>query len=230
MHKSQIPPAALDRIAQRRLKPIAIDPARTAHVVIDLQVGFVAPGSIAEVPFTREMISDVNAISEAVRAAGGLNVFVRFTVDPDEPQRWTSFFERMPDEMQAAYAEAFKVGGEAWPLWPGLDVRDEDAIVDKTRLSAFIPGTCILHELLTSRGIDTIILTGTLTNACCESTARDAMQMGYKVLFVQDANATWDDEAHNATLANMAMIFAEVVTADEAVLRVREAALQPAAA
>jgi ureidoacrylate peracid hydrolase len=230
MHKSQIPAAALERIGQRKLKPIVIDPRRTAHVVIDLQVGFVAPGSLAEVPFTREMIDDVNAISDAVRAGGGLNVFVRFTVDPDEPLKWKSFFERMPDDMQAAYAEAFKVNGPAWPLWPGLDVREGDEIVDKTRLSAFIPGTCNLHDMLVRRGIDTIILTGTLTNACCESTARDAMQMGYKVLFVQDANATWDDETHNATLANMAMIFAEVVTADNAVQRVREAALQPVAA
>ncbi len=56
------------------------------------------------------------------------------------------------------------------------------------------------------------------------------MQMGYKVLFVQDGNATWDDESHNATLANMAMIFAEVCTADEAVARVGQGALKAAAA
>jgi ureidoacrylate peracid hydrolase len=102
-------------------------------------------------------------------------------------------------------------------------VQAEDWIVDKTRLSAFIPGTCDLHAMLQAKGIDTLIVTGTLTNACCESTVRDAMQMGYKVLFVQDGNATWDDETHNATLGNMAMIFAEVVTADHAIARLQGA-------
>ena len=46
---------------------------------------------------------------------------------------------------------------------------------------------------LKAKGIDTLIITGTLTNCCCESTARDALQMGYKVIFMSDANATLSD-------------------------------------
>jgi ureidoacrylate peracid hydrolase len=230
MHKSEIPAAARERMARRTLKPVVIDPRKTAHVVIDLQVGFLAPGAISEVAAARDTIPNVNAISQALRAAGGLNAFVRFTIDPDEPQRWTAWYERMPEEMLAVFAEAFKVDGEAWPLWPELDVQGEDCIVNKTRLSAFIPGTCPLGEVLAERGIDTLIVTGTLTNMCCESTVRDAMQMGYKVLFVEDGNATWDDEAHNAALANIATVFAEVITAEEAVRRIEAAGRQDIAA
>jgi ureidoacrylate peracid hydrolase len=220
MHASEIPAATLERIAQRgALKPIVVDPAKTAHVVIDLQVGFVAPGAITEVPETRDIIGAVNRIAAAVRKAGGLNVFVRFKMDPDEPNVWNAWYERQSEEGLAAMLAAYKPGAPDYQLWPELDVGPEDRIVDKTRLSAFIPGTCDLHDILTGRGIDTLIITGTVTNACCESTARDAMQMGYKVLFVQDGNAAWDDASHNATLANMAMIFAEVCTANEVIAR-----------
>jgi ureidoacrylate peracid hydrolase len=68
-----------------------------------------------------------------------------------------------------------------------------------------------MHDELQARGIDTLIITGTLTNCCCESTARDAMQMGYKIIFVSDANATLSDAEHNATLISMTTIFADVM-------------------
>jgi ureidoacrylate peracid hydrolase len=106
-----------------------------------------------------------------------------------------------------------------------LDVRSDDWVIDKTRFSAFVQSTCKLHERLQARGIDTLIVTGTVTNCCCESTVRDAMQLGYKVLFIQDANAAHDDASHNATLANMVgLFFAEVCTADSAIARLNNAA------
>ncbi len=64
---------------------------------------------------------------------------------------------------------------------------------------------------LKARGVDTLIISGTLTNCCCESTARDALQMGYNVIFLTDANATLSDEEHNATLISMVSIFADVM-------------------
>src|SRR5258708_30489438 len=69
--------------------------------------------------------------------------------------------------------------------------------------------------MLMARGIYTLIITGTATNVCCESTARDAMQMNYKVIFIADGNATNTDAEHNATLNNMAALFADVMTTQE---------------
>ena len=71
--------------------------------------------------------------------------------------------------------------------------------------------------------IETMIITGTLTNCCCESTARDAMQMGYNVIFVTDGNATLSDLEHNATLLSMNAIFADLKTAEEVVAIARAA-------
>ncbi len=100
--------------------------------------------------------------------------------------------------------------------------------IDKTRFGAFVPGASDLHETLQARGIDTLIITGTLSNCCCESTARDAMQMNYKLIFVSDANAAVTDAAHNATLDNMCMLFADVRPTDEVLDVVRRSARVPA--
>lgn len=188
---------------------------RTAHVVIDLQVGFLQPGGPFEIPAARGIIGAVNSISAAVRAAGGLNVFMRYTIDPDEPVRWTSYQELMPAAQRTLSAAVFRRGTETHGLWPQLDVGAGDLIMDKTRMSCFIPGACDLHQLLRTRGIDTLIITGTLTNGCCESTARDAGQMSYRVFFIEDANAAWSVEDHRATLKNMSMAFADVRPTEE---------------
>jgi ureidoacrylate peracid hydrolase len=74
-----------------------------------------------------------------------------------------------------------------------------------------VPGASELHAILQARGIDTVIITGTATNVCCESTARDAMMMNYKVFFIDDGNATYNDQEHNATLSAMAHTFCDVV-------------------
>jgi ureidoacrylate peracid hydrolase len=189
-----------------------LDMSRTTHIIVDLQVGFVAEGAPVEVPVTREIIGNVNAISDAVRSAGGLNVFLRFTYDPDEPQTWEAFYKAYCSTKQEdLMRKAFTPGAPDFELWPGLDVADEDLIVDKTRFSGLIPGTSDLHDILQDRGIDTLIITGTVTNCCCESTARDALQMGYKIVFMSDGNAALTDAEHNGTLMSMSAIFADVM-------------------
>ena len=83
----------------------------------------------------------------------------------------------------------------------------------------FTEGTSALPSWLAANGIRTVIITGTLSNCCCESTARDAMQYGYEVIYVADANATLSDAEHGATLVNMATLFADVATTGEVLSR-----------
>lgn len=189
---------------------------RTAHLIVDLQNGFMEPGAPVEVPIAREIVPQVNAISAALRARGGQNIFLRMTIDAESQSGWSNWFTYLlGQEGAAATADAFRRNTHYWELWPQLQVKGTDVTVEKTRFGAFVPGASRLHELLQERGIDTLIITGTLSNCCCESTARDAMQMNYKIIFVADANATWTDAAHNATLENMALLFADVMTTAE---------------
>ena len=221
MHRSEISDFARNRAKARMNETAApIDPRRTAHVVIDLQNAFVAEGAPAEVPFSRSIVPNVNRISKTLRDAGGLNIFVRFTVDDAEPNYWTSMHRQTKPELLGGLKRLFCRGTVNHELCVGLDVAQGDLIIDKTRFSALTPGTCDLQRILEAWSIDTIIITGALTNCCCEATARDAMQLGYSVLFIQDGCATHDDAMHNNTLSNLyAFGYAEVCTADEALVR-----------
>jgi len=221
MHKIAIPQAAIDRVLRRResLHVFAdFDPARAAHIVVDLQNGFMAPGQPAEIPAAREIVPDVNRISAALRAAGGLVVYIQNTIDDAAKQAWSNWFTHMSggkrrEAMEAAFAD----GSYGHSLWPGLEVLPGDLKVKKTRFGAFVPGSSDLHAILQARNIDTVIITGTATNVWCESTARDAMMMNYKVIFVSDGTATHTDEEHNATLGIMASNFADVMSTNEVV-------------
>jgi ureidoacrylate peracid hydrolase len=227
MHQTVISEQALAMSARMRgdKTPLPLVPAKTAHVIIDLQNGFMAPGSVAETPMNHAIMPNVNRLSSAAREAGAVNIFLRFTYDPD----WTGFYGRFAPGLEDGLKAAFTAGAEQWELWPGMDVRDEDIILDKTRFSAMIPGTCDLDAVLKDQGIDTLIVTGCVSNCCCESTIRDAMQMNYKIVFVQDGNAAASDADHNGAVADLYGLFGcDICSTDEVVERLRAAALQAA--
>ncbi len=227
MHEIHLPPELMAQVRSRRGRQHVfdlLDIRRTAHVIVDLQNGFMEPGAPVEVPYAREVVPSVNAISSTMRSRGGQNIFLRMTVDAKSRAAWSNWFAYLQSEKDAqTIAHAFSRHAHYWDLWPRLEISAPDMTVDKTRFGAFVPGASRLHELLQERGIDTLIITGTLTNCCCESTARDAMQMNYKVIFVSDATATFADAAHNATLENMAMLFADVMTTSEVVAAIERA-------
>jgi ureidoacrylate peracid hydrolase len=221
MHKIAMSPEVLDRIKGYR-KSVhmfdKLDPTRTAHIIVDLQNGFMEPGATVELPVARDIVANVNEICKAVRAAGGINVFIRYLIDEQTQVNWSSWFTDFASpERRKAMIETFGKDCHGFALWPELDVKPDDLVVDKTRFGAFVPGSSELHEILQARGIDTLIITGTATNVCCESTARDAMQMNYKVIFVADGNAALTDAEHNATLNNMVTLFADVMSTEELV-------------
>jgi ureidoacrylate peracid hydrolase len=234
MHTSSIYPSVIERVAQRRGGLRVFDslrPKHTAHVVVDLQNGFMAPGAIAEIPTAREIVSSVNRISEALREAGGLVVYIQNTFDDVAVRTWSTFFDHFcsPARRQRMI-EAFTPGSEGHALWPGLDVRPEDLQVRKRRFGAFAPGASDLHAILQARGVDTLIITGTASQVCCESTARDAMMLNYKVFFVADGNATFTDQEHNATLSAMAHTFCDVVDSAALIGLIRQHQVVPEAA
>jgi ureidoacrylate peracid hydrolase len=221
MHKIAIPKEAIDRaLGLRECLHVFgdFDASRTAHIVVDLQNGFMAPGQPAEIPVAREIVPNVNRISAALRSAGGCVVYIQNTIDATAKETWSTWYSYMSSEKRRELlAATFAEGSYGHSLWPGLEVLPDDLKVNKTRFGAFVPGSSELHGILQARNIDTIIITGTATNVCCESTARDAMMMNYKVIFVSDGTATHTDEEHNATLGNMVTQFADVMNTSEVV-------------
>ena len=212
--------AILDRLGATRggVRNVfaTLNPAKTAHLVVDMQNGFVEPGAPVEVPAARDICKQINAVSAAIRKGGGTNIFLRYTTPEDWESGWTVFWERM-GLAAADHRTAFTPGNHYHEMWPDIAVEEGDLLIDKHRFSGFTHGTSELPAILTERGIDTVIISGTLTNCCCESTARDAMQNNYRVIMVADANAALSDEEHAATLHILAMVFADLRSSDELV-------------
>src|ERR1700748_2009265 len=95
MHRTSIYPSVVERIGQRRGGiPVfdRLDSRRTAHIVVDLQNGFMAPGAIAEIAEAREIVPAVNRISAALREAGGLVVYIQNTFDEEAIRTWSTYF------------------------------------------------------------------------------------------------------------------------------------------
>jgi ureidoacrylate peracid hydrolase len=216
MHKIAISEAARNRMTARTGKAHPfdeIDPRKAALVVIDMQNYFCKPGHQGEVPASREIVPNINQLAADLRGRGGLVVWVR-NGTRNTRESWSNYHEFLhtPDRYERRYA-AMDVDGDGYAYWHGNDIRPEDAQVTKTRYSAFIQGS----GLLRNRGIDTLLIAGTATNVCCESSARDAMMLNFKVVMVSDGLATHNDEEHNAALSIFYGLFGDVQTTDEAI-------------
>jgi ureidoacrylate peracid hydrolase len=219
MHQIQLNDEIVDIALQRRgrLRLFeSIDPGRTAHLVIDMQVGFMTPGAPAEIAPATSVIPNINRISAACRAAGALNVFIQNSISEESRKSWSNWFDAFwAAEKRAGMFSTFTVGQPGHALHPDIQVEAGDMRINKFRFGTFVEGSSDLHGRLQAKGIDTVIITGCATNICCESTARDAMMMNYKVLFVSDGTATHSDFEHNTTLNNMMLTFADVVSTVE---------------
>lgn len=225
MHKSTIPDDLRQRLRAFRGRDHVYDslePRKTAHLCVDMQNHFVAGGALSEVPMARRIVPNINRLAAAVRDGGGLNVWIRVTVEDRGFAAWDAYFDRfVPQDMRDDYRAALKPGHEAHKFWPELDIHDEDMISDKSRFSAMIQGASDLEQELRGRGLEYVLITGTVTNVCCESTARDAAMRDFKVIMVEDGCAARTEEDHAAGLRTMAQVFGDVRTTDDVIALLR---------
>jgi ureidoacrylate peracid hydrolase len=192
-----------------------LDPRRTALIVVDLQNAFMddAVGH-AVCPTAREIVPNVNRLASTVRAVDGGVFWIKNTCDARTAREWSNADAMLTPTSRDRRIAAMSEGSRGQELWPELDVRAEDEVVRKYRFSAFLPGTCELPYRLRARGFDTVLITGTVTNVCCESSARDAMMSNFKTIMVSDANAAITAEEHNASLVAFYAIFGDVMDTD----------------
>ena len=229
MHRVHIPQEIIDsciRFRGRRHAFRHIDAKRTALVVIDMQNSWVEAGfSSLHIPGTLDIIPNINALAAAVRGAGGAVAWTRSTF----PEDWTTRgYEQFgsPEWRDRIIADTVP-GSYGHRIFEGMDVHTGDIVVDKNRPSAFIQGSSTLEADLQSRGRDTLIITGTLTNACCESSARDAAALGFQNIMVSDAMATRTDVEHNATLVNVMQLVADIRTTEDVIALLGKAGAPP---
>jgi ureidoacrylate peracid hydrolase len=222
MHGTGVRQEIVDRVLARRGRYHiydALDASKTAFVVIDMQNLFCEPGAPAEVPASRGICANVNRMAAELRARGGLVIWVTSaTTYANGKSDWETFVRNfVAAEVQERTIEALRPDGPGERIWHELDVREEDLRIRKNRYSALTPGASILQSVLSSHGIRNVLIGGTKTNICCESTARDAMMLDYGVVMVEDCNAALSDDEHRAALENVIQQFGDVMTVDETV-------------
>jgi ureidoacrylate peracid hydrolase len=222
MHSYSVSDAVKQRLLRRQGKLLShdtIDATRSALVVVDMQNHFVARGFPAEVPLSRDIVPTINRLARVMRAAGGQVAWIQTTA-AGALDHWDNYHRYMLTTERAAIRLAsLAETSEGFRLYPELETLPNDLRIRKIKYSAFIAGSSDIDAQFRCRGIDTVLIAGTATNVCCESSARDAMMLDYRVIMLSDANAACTDAEHAATLDNFLLFFGDVMTADEAIGR-----------
>jgi ureidoacrylate peracid hydrolase len=194
----------------------ALDPKKSALVVIDMQNAFVAPGAPMEVPAARAIVAPINRLAAELRKRGVTVIWVSHQ-NAKDGRDWSGFFDSfIAPGRRADAAAALSAGAELQKLWPELNVAPGDLRLSKNRYSALIGGSSSLEKSLKGKGLDTLLIAGTKTNVCVECTARDAMMLDYKVVMLSDCTAALSDDEQRATLENVIQQFGDVLTSNEA--------------
>jgi len=189
-----------------------IDPESTALLVIDMQNDFIKEGSVLEVPKIRDQIPKIKKLIETCRELGMPIIYTRQVYRAD-----TAVRPLVLDMFSLLDSEGLREGTEGAEIHDELRPLPNDFIVKKMRFSAFYNTDLesILRNIRGRRSIDTVIICGTVTNICCESTARDAFERDYRVVFGSDMTSAWSDEFQKLSLQIIDYAFGWVMSSEE---------------
>lgn len=215
-----MPQYVVDRVMAKRGKLHlfeALDPAKTALVVIDMQNAFVKGKVKADTALA--IMPRVNQLASELRALGGRVAWVQLQAGDAHGNSVAELYHKYFFTAQGAegHRSSLTPGEWGYEICEELMIEPEDIRAWKTRHSAFVPGHGNLHELLQDAGVENLLIGGTVTNFCCETTGRDAMMLDYRAVMVSDCNAARFPEDHSAGLTTFFQSFGDVYTANEAV-------------
>jgi nicotinamidase-related amidase len=220
---SLLPEYVFDRVMKKRGRVRVFDrfdPRETALVVIDMQEFYVK-----DVASAVAIIPTINRLAQALRERGGRVAWVSMVAGEDGKSLWPLYHDYFfTQENGAKHRDNLTKGHPGQKLRADLDVQPGDILAEKQRFSAFIPKYSNLPEQLEAAGIRNVAIAGVVTNFCCETSARDAMMLDYRVAMVTDANAARFEEDHVIGFSTVFQSFGDVVDADELIEM-----LQPAA-
>jgi ureidoacrylate peracid hydrolase len=202
-----------------------VDPRRTALIVVDMQIDFLAEGAPLEVTAGRVMIPQLKRTIDFCRER---EIPVIYTAHVH--RRDGSDMGLFKHNAAIAGGNALTEGEPGTAIYPEIAPRHHELVIKKHRFSGFY-GTD-LELVLRGLGVDTVVICGVTTENCCHGTARDAMFRDFKVIFLSDATGTFDyadvgqgglsaDEVHRSTLVILSLSTADVMTVEEFFAKVR---------
>jgi ureidoacrylate peracid hydrolase len=207
---------AFDRI-------LALEPGRTALVVVDMQRGFVDPGQAMEVPAARASVPVVRSLLQLFRSKRLPIVFTAFVYSPDVP---LLVGELHPEHKPAppGAPRGFGMpsscclqGDPSAEVIEALAPRPDEPVIRKRWYDAFAGSA--LDGALRARGVTSLVVTGTMTDVCVLATVTGAFNREYKITVVEDGVSTLWPEIQRATLDIVSRSYGRVVSSE----KVREA-------
>jgi ureidoacrylate peracid hydrolase len=198
---------------------LALERARTALLVVDMQRGFLDPGEALEVPPARDIVPAIRGLLDGFRARRLPVVFTEFTYSPAVP---VLVGELHPEHKPATPGAPRGFGRPSSNCLEGSDSartiaalapRPGEPVIRKRWYDGFA-GT-ELDGALRARGVASLVMTGTMTDICVLATVVGAFNREYRVTVVADAVATLWPEIQRATLDIVGRAFGRVVSSKE---------------
>lgn len=192
-----------------------VDPSTTRFLVIDVQNDFCAKGGwfdeyANDLTLIHRAVDRIVEFIEVARRAGVPPIFVRAIYD--RIYLSAPMLERHARTgLGLDHCREGTWGADFFQVEPA----DGELVFTKHRYSAFKDTE--LNAYLRAQRVENLILSGITSNVCVESTARDAYMLDYHVVFLSDASATYEAEAHEATLANIRRAFGIVASTDDVI-------------
>lgn len=178
------------------------DPERTAVVVVDMQNGFCHPNGSLYATESEAVIDPIASLVDDAHAAGAPVLFTRDVHPPEqfEDNHYYDEFER--------WGEHVVEGSWETEVVEGLDVRDDDHVVEKHTYDAF--HNTELEGWLDARAVDDLVICGTLANVCVLHTAGSAGLRDFRPVLVKDAIGYIEESHHEYAIEHADWLFGEV--------------------
>ena len=192
-------------------QPIAVDPARTALLMIDMQRDFLEPGGFGEalgndVTLLSAAIAPCKALLDRARTAGMLVVHTREGHRPDLADAPRAKVERgAPSRRIGDPGPMGRIlirGEIGHDIVPALYPQPGEPVVDKPGKGAFYATD--LHGILRNRDVETLIVCGVTTEVCVHTTVREANDRGYRCIVPGDCCGSYFPEFHDIGLRMIA--------------------------
>jgi biuret amidohydrolase len=182
-----------------------LTPSRTAVIAVHMQPDVVAAegafgGFFAAQAAERDVIGQIGKLLDAARRSDATVVYTRVAWQPGYPD----LVANSPLLGIVVQSQCLVEGSAMAEIVPQLAPQDGDVVVTHQRVGGFSASQ--LDVILRSRGIDTVVFAGVATNVSVESAARQAPDLGYRTLIVEDACSAADPNTHNASIASLGLL------------------------
>ena len=202
-------------------RELALEPGRTALLIVDMQRGFLDAGEAMEVPSARETVPVIRSLLELFRGQCLPVAFTEFTYSEAAPL----LVGRLHPEHRPAPADAPR--GFGWPSSSCLEGTPSADTVDALRPA---PGELVVRKrwydgfagtpldgALRARRVTSLVVTGTMTDVCVLATVVGAFNREYRVSVVEDGVSTLWPEIQQATLDIVGRAYGRVVSSRDIV-------------